>query len=83
MLPTIPLAEAKNHLSQLIARIEQGEEIAITRHGKTVARLSPMPMLSDNDQPAQVAAIFDELRSLRCAGNLGDDLKAIARDGLD
>ena len=27
----VPLAEAKNHLSALVARVEQGEEIAITR----------------------------------------------------
>ena len=83
MLPTVPLAEAKNHLSQLIARIEQGEEIAITRHGKAVARLAPIPAPSDPGQPAQVAAIFDELRSLCCIDDLGDDPKAIAREGLD
>ena len=83
MLPTIPLAEAKNHLSQLIARIEQGEEVAITRHGKAVARLAPMPAAPDSDQPAHVATLFDQLRSLRCPQDIGGDLKAIARDGLD
>ncbi len=83
MLSTVPLAEAKNHLSQLITRIEQGEEIAITRHGKTVARLMPMPAAPERDQPTQVATIFDELRSLRCTQDIGDDLKAIAREGLD
>ncbi len=33
--------EAKNTLSALLERVEQGEEIVITRHGKPVARLVP------------------------------------------
>jgi prevent-host-death family protein len=33
--------EAKNILSALLDRVEQGEEIVITRHGKPVARLVP------------------------------------------
>jgi prevent-host-death family protein len=37
----LPLAEAKNHLSALVARAEQGEEIAITGRGVPVARLVP------------------------------------------
>jgi len=37
---TISLAEAKAHLSELIDRVESGEEIVITRHGRPVAHLS-------------------------------------------
>ena len=33
--------EAKNTLGSLLDRVEQGEEIRITRHGKPVARLIP------------------------------------------
>jgi prevent-host-death family protein len=33
--------EAKNKLGTLLDRVEQGEEIVITRHGKPVARLVP------------------------------------------
>ena len=35
----VALFEAKNRLSELIHRVEAGEEIAITRRGKVVARL--------------------------------------------
>jgi len=35
----IALFEAKNRLSELINRVEAGEEITITRRGKAVARL--------------------------------------------
>ncbi len=31
--------EAKNKLGSLLDRVERGEEIVITRHGKAVARL--------------------------------------------
>jgi prevent-host-death family protein len=34
--------EAKTHLSQLLDRVEAGEEIVITRRGKPVARLMMM-----------------------------------------
>lgn len=33
--------EAKNTLGTLLDRVEQGEEIVITRHGKAIARLVP------------------------------------------
>ena len=33
--------EAKTHLSKLLARVEQGEEIVIARAGKPVAKLVP------------------------------------------
>lgn len=37
----INLAEAKAHLSELVARAERGEHIEIMRRGKAVARLAP------------------------------------------
>ena len=38
---SVSLAEAKAHLSALVDRAEAGDEIAITRRGKLVARLVP------------------------------------------
>lgn len=34
------VADAKTHLSALLDRVEDGEEVLITRRGKVVARLS-------------------------------------------
>ena len=34
--------EAKTHLSELLARVEAGETIAITKHGRPIARLIPI-----------------------------------------
>lgn len=33
--------EAKTHFSSLLERVEKGEQIIITRHGKPVAKLVP------------------------------------------
>jgi prevent-host-death family protein len=33
--------DAKTRLSELLDRVEKGEQIVITRHGKPVARLVP------------------------------------------
>lgn len=37
---SVNLADAKAHLSELVAQAEAGEEICITRRGKPVARLT-------------------------------------------
>lgn len=40
-MTTVNTHEAKTHLSRLLARVEQGEEITIARDGKPVAKLVP------------------------------------------
>jgi len=40
----IQASEAKTHLPQLLDDIERGETIAITRHGRLVAHLTPAPL---------------------------------------
>lgn len=42
-MKTTGIADAKSHLSALLADIEAGEEVAITRRGKPVARLVAEP----------------------------------------
>jgi prevent-host-death family protein len=39
---TVNIHEAKTRLSQLVERVEAGEEIVIARAGRPVARLSPL-----------------------------------------
>jgi prevent-host-death family protein len=41
-MQSITLAEATAQLSELMDRVEAGEEVVITRHGRPVARLSPV-----------------------------------------
>jgi len=40
---SVNMHEAKTHLSKLVARVEGGEQIVITRAGKPAARLVPVP----------------------------------------
>jgi prevent-host-death family protein len=81
----VPLAEAKNQLSALIARVEQGEEIAITRRGLPVARLVPDPQrqADSGERARMVTRAIERLQALRADLTLDGDLRTIAREGLD
>ena len=52
--------EAKNRLGMLLDRVESGEEIVITRHGKPVARLVPNTTRIDK---LQARAALDHIRA--------------------
>jgi prevent-host-death family protein len=38
---SVSVAQAKARLSEILARVESGEEVVITRRGKPVARVCP------------------------------------------
>lgn len=40
-MSTVSIREAKNRLTELARRVEQGERVTITRNGKPVAELVP------------------------------------------
>lgn len=46
-MKTVGAFEAKTHLSALLDRVERGEEVLITRRGRSVAKL--VPARSDRD----------------------------------
>jgi len=80
----VSVAEAKNRLSELIVRVEAGEEISVTRHGRPVAKLIAAGATDDDiSQRARVAEAFRQLAALRSGARLEDDLKTVAREGLD
>jgi prevent-host-death family protein len=41
--------EAKTHFSNLLDRVEQGDRITITRHGRAVATLAPAKLKTHKD----------------------------------
>jgi prevent-host-death family protein len=62
--------EAKNRLGSLLDRVERGEEIVITRHGKAVARLVPNSGRVDQNQASAAwQRIRDRAQRLRPAGS--------------
>jgi prevent-host-death family protein len=58
------VVEAKNNLSDLIARAERGEEVVITRHGQPVAELRPVQSPKTGPRP-MTQADLDWLDSVR------------------
>jgi prevent-host-death family protein len=65
-MDTVGLFDAKTHLSALIERVAQGEEITITKHGTPVALLVPAGNLRKKD-PRKVA---ERIRALRKGAKL-------------
>ena len=59
--------EAKTHLSELLDRVESGEELVIARRGRPVARLVP---IADADKQRAAEAV-KRLRTLRRGATLG------------
>jgi len=55
---TVSLVEAKAHLSELLDKVEGGETVVITRHGKPVANITAAV------QPKQPIP-FEELAAFR------------------
>jgi prevent-host-death family protein len=61
--------DAKTRLSELLDRVERGEQIVITRHGKPVARLVP----EGRRDAAEALAAIDRITARR---------KALAAQGI-
>ncbi|HLI63094.1 MAG TPA: type II toxin-antitoxin system prevent-host-death family antitoxin [Terriglobales bacterium] len=76
---TVGAYEAKTHLSELLEKVEMGEEITITKHGAPVARL--VPVKKEASAKERAAAIQ---RIQKLAGGLslkGLRVKDLIREG--
>lgn len=80
MMKEIPLYDAKNGLSALIAEVEMtGESVIITRHGKPAACLSAVAVQNRDASRAAVARLLIERLEqddLRADGPSWSELKA-------
>jgi prevent-host-death family protein len=84
-MKSMPIFEAKNRFSELIAAVEHGDQITITRRGVPVARLvaEQGEEIEASGQRQRVASALERLRQIRSGLVLEGDLKAVARAGLD
>jgi prevent-host-death family protein len=57
----VGIYEAKAKLSDLVERVQKGEEVTITKHGKAVAKLVPAVRTGKSSRAEAYAAI-DRLR---------------------
>ena len=70
--------EAKTHLASLLDRVERGEEITITKHGRPVARLVPV----ERNVPGRTREIVERLKRARKFRRLSPlDSKALISQG--
>ncbi|WP_425845707.1 type II toxin-antitoxin system Phd/YefM family antitoxin [Agrococcus sp. TSP3-2-1] len=66
-MTTIGAYEAKTHLPRLLAEVERGATVTITRHGRPVARLVPV----SNAGSQSVEELVREMRDARAGRTLG------------
>jgi prevent-host-death family protein len=59
MTITVKVGEAKTHLSELLAKVEAGEEVIISRGNEPIAKLSRIARHTDID------ALVAEIRAAR------------------
>ena len=60
-MTTVGTFEAKTHLSELLDRVANGDEITITRNGKPVARLVPIDAARSSER-REIARRIDRAR---------------------
>lgn len=76
----VPASEAKTRIARLLDAVERGETIAITRHGRRIARLVPEQACRQEDVD-QAFAAMDELRK-ELAGKITlDEILAWRHEG--
>ena len=64
---TVGAFEAKTHLSSLLDRVAEGEEVLISKHGKPIARLVSVARIDRE----RVNDAYEKLRLLRKQTTLG------------
>jgi prevent-host-death family protein len=57
----VNLSQAKAGLSELLDKVEKGEEVVITRHGRDVARVSPVAPAKKPIDWARIDALRESL----------------------
>ncbi|MDE2094383.1 MAG: type II toxin-antitoxin system prevent-host-death family antitoxin, partial [Burkholderiales bacterium] len=74
----VAVYEAKTRLSELLAEVERGEQVTITRRGQPIARLvsattAKRGAVSQRQQvPATIEALREQRKGVVLEGRLGD-----------
>jgi prevent-host-death family protein len=58
---TIQASEAKTHFLRILDRVERGETLVISRHGRPIARISPEPEIDGE----RVRQAIEGMKALR------------------
>jgi prevent-host-death family protein len=76
---TVGLFEAKQKLSELVERAQEGQKIGITRRGKLAAVLVPVPPVPE----ATLKDVFRDIEKIRKRAKLGRgiDVRELVEEG--
>jgi prevent-host-death family protein len=73
-MASINVTELRQHLREYLKQVQAGEEIAITLHGKTIARIVPEARESKRE------SALKRLEAFRGTVIVGDILAPLAKD---
>ena len=76
-MQTMGAFEAKTHFSALLNKVEKGEQVVITKHGRAVAKLVPTTK-SSHERTRQ---LINDLKMLSQSSSLGLDWKKLRDQG--
>ncbi|MFM9882665.1 MAG: type II toxin-antitoxin system Phd/YefM family antitoxin [Burkholderiales bacterium] len=80
----VAIYDAKTRLSELLAAVEQGEQITITRRGQPVAKLVAVgPVRREASQRQRVASVFARMKQQRRGVTLTGDVRELIAAGRD
>jgi prevent-host-death family protein len=80
-MATYGVAEAKNNFTHLLDRVQEGEKITITRHGKPIAELNPPPRLTVEKRWALIDELNERRKQRPPLGMSAAELVRSMRDG--
>lgn len=78
---TVGAFQAKTHLSELLEKVEAGEEITITRHGAPIAKLVPV---KKETSPKERLAAIGRIQKLAMGLSIGGlKVRDLIREAAD
>ena len=83
-MKTIAATEAKAHLSEILDRVDQGEEFVLTRHGRLAAYLGPQNRGTQTQAKQAVADLLAWRKSVARRGSVlesGETIKSLISKG--
>jgi prevent-host-death family protein len=78
-METVGAFEAKTNLSQLLDRVERGEEVIISRHGRAIAKLVPV----GDQRQSDIDCAAERLRAFRSTHAVGSMTREEIRSARD
>lgn len=63
-MKTIQASEAKTHFLRILDDVERGKTVTVTRHGKTVAQIVPVPR-SDEERRERIGRAMASILEIR------------------